>query len=288
MRATAFVVVALCALSGAANAQAVTATCKDGTSWSGSQRSGACRGHQGCTGVWDTHIHGRSGAGRNGTSRARNANGGGRRRPVAASSRQPHKPPWRAPARCGQHCEPCLSLPGRPLLRSYQGRPIHGPRRPRSLRERAGPQQGPARRRWTPRTTQRRLIVAEFDQDELACRIFEALHEAPRSQGLSAAQALQHTHPSDASADDSGSSSGHRISPAADRSWNDAALSPRWTLRDPYRAAGLLIQQFGAEGASVHAAARCVALKLKGDDAGLRAWVDIATAIHTAPGDRTH
>ena len=49
MRVTAFafVVVALCALSGAANAQAVTATCKDGTSWSGNQRSGACRGHQG-------------------------------------------------------------------------------------------------------------------------------------------------------------------------------------------------------------------------------------------------
>ena len=26
---------------------AVTATCKDGTSWSGARRSGACRGHQG-------------------------------------------------------------------------------------------------------------------------------------------------------------------------------------------------------------------------------------------------
>jgi hypothetical protein len=33
---------------GTANAQdAVTATCKDGTSWSGAHRSGACRGHQG-------------------------------------------------------------------------------------------------------------------------------------------------------------------------------------------------------------------------------------------------
>ena len=32
----------------AAHAQdAVTATCKDGTSWSGARRSGACRGHQG-------------------------------------------------------------------------------------------------------------------------------------------------------------------------------------------------------------------------------------------------
>ncbi len=38
------------ALIGAAGAyaqDAVTATCKDGTSWSGAHRSGACRGHQG-------------------------------------------------------------------------------------------------------------------------------------------------------------------------------------------------------------------------------------------------
>jgi hypothetical protein len=38
------------ALIGASSAyaeDAVTATCKDGTSWSGAQRSGACRGHHG-------------------------------------------------------------------------------------------------------------------------------------------------------------------------------------------------------------------------------------------------
>ena len=32
---------------GAYAQDAVTATCKDGTSWSGAHRSGACRGHQG-------------------------------------------------------------------------------------------------------------------------------------------------------------------------------------------------------------------------------------------------
>ena len=38
----------LLALAGAAAAQdAVTATCKDGTSWSGAHRGGACRGHGG-------------------------------------------------------------------------------------------------------------------------------------------------------------------------------------------------------------------------------------------------
>ncbi len=40
-------VVVFCAVSGVAHAQSVTATCKDGTPWSGNSRSGACRGHKG-------------------------------------------------------------------------------------------------------------------------------------------------------------------------------------------------------------------------------------------------
>ena len=48
MRALTLSVFALLALASATHAQeAVTATCKDGTSWSGARRSGACRGHQG-------------------------------------------------------------------------------------------------------------------------------------------------------------------------------------------------------------------------------------------------
>ena len=48
--------------------------------------------------------------------------------------------------------------------------------------------------------------------------------------------------------------------------------------KDPYRAANLLIQQFGSEAAT-HAADRCLTLKLAGDQAGMRAWIDIAAAV---------
>lgn len=50
MRALAFAALSFLAVAGAARAQAVTATCKDGTTWSGAQRSVACRGHQGVQG----------------------------------------------------------------------------------------------------------------------------------------------------------------------------------------------------------------------------------------------
>ncbi len=48
MRLAILPVVALLAIAGIAQAQnTVTATCKDGSSWSGTSRSGACRGHGG-------------------------------------------------------------------------------------------------------------------------------------------------------------------------------------------------------------------------------------------------
>lgn len=48
--------------------------------------------------------------------------------------------------------------------------------------------------------------------------------------------------------------------------------------KDPHRAANLLIQQFGSE-ATAHAADRCLTFKLAGDQAGVRAWIDITAAI---------
>lgn len=50
MRILGFAALSFLAVAGMAQAQTqgpMTATCKDGTSWSGARRSGACRGHEG-------------------------------------------------------------------------------------------------------------------------------------------------------------------------------------------------------------------------------------------------
>ena len=118
---------------GAASAQdATTASCRDGTNWSGARRAGACRGHGGVQGFWNDSI------GSDGPNSGRlsiclgfssldcaSSNwcvcpfSDGASRPIGSSRR-------RIRPGLGELFDKGLSLPRRPLLREDQDRRVHG------------------------------------------------------------------------------------------------------------------------------------------------------------------
>jgi hypothetical protein len=100
---------------GAAHAQStprVTATCKDGTAFTSTKRSGACRGHGGVQ-SW----------GEASTATSPLATPA----PTTSSNQPAHhsEARWRPWASLGEYRHQCLSLPERSLVRQDQARQLH-------------------------------------------------------------------------------------------------------------------------------------------------------------------
>ena len=103
-------------LTAHAQAPTVTATCKDGTPFSGTTRSGACRGHGGVK-SWDTAAPSTTAP----ATGAATAPATGAATPPAQTTR------WstRRRASVGEHIFEGLSLPWRPLVREDESRRVY-------------------------------------------------------------------------------------------------------------------------------------------------------------------